>query len=73
MIARARAALPRLLELAGHLVGDGGKMLALKGRNPAAELERMGSGWDYVLTDVTVPGLDAHARHVVSLTRAADA
>ena len=70
VIARALATLPRLLEIAGHLVGDGGEMLALKGRNPAAELEMLKPGWEYDVIDVTVPGLDAHARHVVSLTRA---
>ena len=71
VIARALAVLPRLLELSGHLIGDGGRMLALKGRNPATELEGVGPGWDYVVTKVTVPGLEAHARHVVSLTRVA--
>jgi len=71
VIARALASIPKLLELAGHLVGDEGMLLALKGKYPAAELELVKeiSGWNYDVTDVTVPGLESHARHVVCLRR----
>jgi hypothetical protein len=46
-------------------------LLALKGKHPAAELESIKklSGWNYVVTDVTVPGLESHARHVVCLRK----
>jgi len=72
VIARALASIPRLLELAGHLVREDGVLLALKGKHPAAELEPVKelSGWKYVVTDVTVPGLESHARHVVCLRNA---
>ncbi len=71
VIARALASIPRLLELAGHLVRDEGVLLALKGKYPATELEQINeiSGWKYDVTDLTVPGLESHARHVVCLRR----
>jgi len=45
--------------------------LALKGKYPTAELPPIKeiSGWKYDVTDVTVPGLESHARHVVCLRR----
>jgi hypothetical protein len=57
--------------LAGHLVREDGVLLALKGKHPAAELESINnlSGWNYVVTEITVPGLESHARHVVCLRR----
>ena len=72
VIARALASTPRLLELAGHLVREGGVMLAQKGRDPAAELEavRNTPGWEATVTALTVPGLASHERHVVTLRRA---
>ena len=72
--ARALATVPEILGLAGRHVREEGVLLALKGRNPAAELEPQNalSGWDYEVTDVTVPGLETHARHVVCLRRRVD-
>lgn len=71
VIARALAAAPRLVELAAHLVREDGQLLALKGKQPAAELHAINalSGWEYSATEITVPGLEAHARHVVSVRR----
>ena len=65
VIARALASIPRLIELGGHLVAGKGVMLALKGRYPEDELEEMPDAWDYEVTELTVPGLQA--RHVVTL------
>ena len=67
VIARALASIPRLIELGGHLVAEKGVMLALKGRYPAAELEEMPDAWDYEVTELTVPWLEA--RHVISCKR----
>lgn len=67
VIARALASIPRLIELGGHLVAEKGVMLALKGRYPADELEEMPDAWDYEVTELTVPGLEA--RHAVTLKR----
>jgi len=71
VIARALASIPKLLQLAGHLIREEGVLLALKGKHPAAELESIEEipGWKYGVTDVTVPGLESHARHVVCLRR----
>lgn len=69
VIARAVAALSRLLELAGHHVGEGGVFIALKGRYPAEELRHVPAGWDYTITELSVPGLDAGSRHAVLLRR----
>lgn len=65
VIARAVAALPRLLEIAGHHVREDGVFVALKGRYPAEELEQMPDTWNYNVTEITVPGLDAGSRHAV--------
>lgn len=71
VIARALASLPRLVELAAHLVGEDGQLLALKGRYPTAELELIEAlpEWDYGVYELKVPGLEAHARHIVRLCR----
>ena len=70
VIARAVAAVPRLLELAGHHVGEDGVFVALKGRYPAEELQQIPGGWDYTIEELSVPGLDAGSRHAVLLRRA---
>lgn len=70
VIARAVAALPRLLELAGHHVGEGGVFIALKGRYPAEELRQIPAAWVYTIEELSVPGLDAGSRHAVLLRRA---
>ena len=70
VIARAVAALPRLLEIAGHHVGEDGVFIALKGRYPAEELQQLPAGWDVDVTELSVPGLDAGSRHAVLLRRA---
>ena len=67
VIARALATLPRLIELAGHLVAEKGVMLAQKGRYPADELEEIPDAWEYKVIELSVPGADA--RHVVTLRR----
>lgn len=67
VIARALASIPRLIELAGHLVAEKGVMLALKGRYPANELEDIPDTWEYKVTELVVPGQDA--RHVAALRR----
>ena len=71
VMTRAFAPLQQMLELAGHLVDEGGQMLALKGKYPAAEIESVETAglWSCVASDVTIPGLEAHARHVVALRR----
>lgn len=67
VIARAVAALPQLLKLAGHHVREDGVFIALKGRYPAKELQQVPDTWDYSVTELSVPGLDAGSRHAVLL------
>ncbi len=73
VIARALAAMPRLLEIAGHHVREDGVFVALKGRYPADELEQLVEldlPWSYAVTELDVPGLEMGSRHAVLLHRA---
>ena len=65
VIARAVAPLGRLVEMAGHLVGEDGVFVALKGRYPAKELEELSKRWAYVVQELDVPGLEPGSRHAV--------
>jgi 16S rRNA (guanine527-N7)-methyltransferase len=70
VIARALASLSRLVEMAGHHVGEGGVLLALKGRYPAEELlEIEDQPWQAEVLHLDVPGLDPGSRHAVLLRR----
>ncbi len=69
VIARALASLPRLVEIAGHLVREDGVFVALKGRYPAAELEELPAPWSHEVTELDVPGLEQGSRHAVLLRR----
>jgi len=70
VICRAVAAVPRLLEIAGHHVGEDGVFIALKGKYPAEELESLSPGWEFEVTELDVPGTAPGSRHAVSLRRA---
>ena len=67
VIARAVASVPRLIEIAGHHVGEGGVFVALKGRDPAEELESLPDAWRSAVKQLDVPGLEA--RHAVLIER----
>ena len=72
VIARALAALPKLVEIAGHHVGEDGVFVALKGRYPQQELdniEESGLPWGHEVTELIVPGLERGSRHAVLLRR----
>tara|TARA_R110002096_G_scaffold17196_3_gene59457 strand:- start:1680 stop:2300 length:621 start_codon:yes stop_codon:yes gene_type:complete len=69
VIARALAAIPKLVAIAGHHVREDGVFVALKGRYPAAELEQLASPWSHAVTELHVPGLDEGSRHAVLLRR----
>jgi 16S rRNA (guanine527-N7)-methyltransferase len=71
VIARALATVPRLVELSAHLVREDGQLLALKGKYQAEELEAITASpeWEFSVTELTVPFLEAHSRHVVSVRR----
>jgi 16S rRNA (guanine527-N7)-methyltransferase len=75
VLARAFASIPEMVELAGHLAGENGVLLALKGKYPQDELRQLedmknlSDLWDYDVTELTVPGIESHARHLVALWR----
>lgn len=65
VIARAFASLSRLIGLAGHLCVPEGRVLAMKGVFPQAELEDLPEGWLVERTvRLSIPGLAAE-RHLV--------
>jgi len=72
VIARALAAIPRIIEIGGHLAGEKGVLLALKGKYPTEELELTGKlpdRWGWEIEKVSVPGLDQHSRHIIKLKK----
>ena len=70
IIARAFSSLKELLHCAGHLLGRGGRLLAMKGALPADELAELPEGWRLIAAHrLQVPGLAAE-RHVLEFARA---
>jgi 16S rRNA (guanine527-N7)-methyltransferase len=70
VIARALAALPKLVEIAGHHVREDGVFVALKGRYPEEELEQLVQlelPWSLTVAELDVPGLERGSRHAVLL------
>ncbi len=71
VVARALASVADFVRHAGHLCAPAGRLLAMKGRSPDAELAALPRGWRVVAVHrLRVPGLDAD-RHLVELARAA--
>ena len=67
---RAFAELSDFINWSGHLLKEGGRMIALKGQARQTEKESLPAGWKIVqLQALTVPGLDAE-RHLVHIERA---
>jgi 16S rRNA (guanine527-N7)-methyltransferase len=67
--ARALATLPLIIELGGHLLKPGGRLLAMKGAVPDDEIARLSAGWRVeTVHPLTVPGLAAE-RHLVVVGR----
>lgn len=69
LVTRAFSTIAAFTDLAGHLCAKGGKLIALKGRCPEAELADVDQKRFKVteVCPVSVPGLNA-SRHVVVLT-----
>lgn len=65
VISRALASLGEFVTTCGHLAGAGGRLVAMKGRRPDAEIAAVPAPWRVTAAEpVTVPGLDAE-RHIV--------
>lgn len=69
VIARAVGPLARLVKMAGHHVGEDGVFIAMKGRYPEEELEKLPKSWMYDIVELNVPGLEKGSRHAVLLRR----
>ena len=67
VIARALTDIPKLIALTGHMLQKRGVIVSLKGKNPTEELSKIPEGWKYSVTKITVPGLEQHERHIISL------
>jgi 16S rRNA (guanine527-N7)-methyltransferase len=69
--ARALDRLAGIIAVGGHLLVPGGRLLAMKGLRPDAELAELPPGWTLAAVHVLhVPGLDAE-RHLIEITRSA--
>lgn len=67
VVSRALGSLQEFVRFAGHLCARDGRLLAMKGQYPAAELDSLPGGWRVLkVHPLSVPGLDAH-RHLVEL------
>ena len=70
---RAFAELTDFVNWSGHLLQEGGCMIALKGQAPVEEIARLPVGWIMQkLEPLVVPGMDA-SRHLVFIQRQAEA
>ena len=69
VVARALGPLSEFIRVAGHLARPGGRLLAMKGKVPEAEIAALPAGWKAVAVHpVAVPGLDAE-RCLVELAK----
>jgi 16S rRNA (guanine527-N7)-methyltransferase len=67
IVARAFAPLPQLLEEVAPLCGEQTRVLAMKGKWPAAEVAAIAPAWTVIASrELHIPGLDA-ARCVITL------
>jgi len=67
--ARALDTLAGIVAVGGHLLADGGQLLAMKGAYPHAEITALTQGWQVsAVHPLRVPGLEAE-RHLVMVGR----
>ena len=69
VISRAFSDLAEFVKLTGHLLAEGGVLLAMKGVHPYEEIAQLPAGWRVAaVTPLTVPGVEG-ARHLVRVER----
>ncbi len=69
VISRALGSLSDFVRVAGHLARRGGRLLAMKGKVPVAEIRALPGGWRALAVhEIRVPGLEAE-RCLVELAR----
>jgi 16S rRNA (guanine527-N7)-methyltransferase len=72
VLSRAVGPVEQFVKWAGHLVVGGGRLLAMKGRHPEAELANLPNGWKLAAVHrLNVPALDEE-RHLVEICRSHD-
>jgi 16S rRNA (guanine527-N7)-methyltransferase len=72
VLSRAVGPVEQFVKWAGHLCVGGGRLLAMKGRDPAAELQKLPGGWKVAAVHpLEVPALDEE-RHLVEICRSHD-
>lgn len=72
VVSRAVGPVNQFVRWAGHLCVGGGRLLAMKGRYPQDELEKLPNGWKLAAVHkLEVPGLDEE-RHLVEICRSHD-
>lgn len=72
VVSRAVGPIEQFVKWAGHLCVGGGRLLAMKGRDPAAELAKLPSGWKLAaIHRLNIPALDEE-RHLVEICRSHD-
>ena len=69
LVSRAFGSLAQFVRVGGHLLGDNGRLLAMKGLAPANEIADLPAGWRIASVHaLDVPGLDAQ-RHLLVIER----
>lgn len=72
VLSRAVGSVESFIATSGQLCAGGGRLLAMKGRDPQAEIEKLPNGWKIAAVErLTVPGLDEE-RHLVEICRSHD-
>jgi 16S rRNA (guanine527-N7)-methyltransferase len=69
VVSRAFSDLAEFVRLSGHLLAEGGALLAMKGVHPYEEIAQLPAGWRVVeVIPLQVPGVEG-ARHLVRVER----
>ena len=72
VVSRAVGPVDQFVKWSGHLCVGGGRLLAMKGREPSAELQKLPGGWKLAaIHRLNVPALDEE-RHLVEICRSHD-
>jgi 16S rRNA (guanine527-N7)-methyltransferase len=72
VVSRAVGSIENFVKWCGHLCGNGGRLLSMKGKFPEDELKALPAGWKVAaLHELKVPGLDEQ-RHLVEICRSHD-
>lgn len=72
VVSRAVGPVEQFVKWAGHLCAGGGRLLAMKGRDPVAAAAKLPSGWKLAAVHrLNVPALDEE-RHLVEICRSHD-